>query len=82
VNLTFEPASPAGAYDEFLARALSRARGQRDWMPCAHPTADHYIPLFVTLGAADQADGPVRTTIDGYMIGFSKRSFQTASAEL
>jgi 4,5-DOPA dioxygenase extradiol len=58
-----------------LAAYQSRAPG----MPYAHPTADHYIPLFVTLGAADRPDGPVRTTIDGYMIGFSKRSFQTGS---
>jgi len=72
-------------FDAWVADAL--ARGDVDelaayerrapGMPYAHPTADHYIPLFVTLGAADRPDGPVRTTIDGYMMGFSKRSFQT-----
>jgi hypothetical protein len=36
------------------------------------------FPLFITLGAADQPDRPVRTVIDGYMIGFSRRSFETA----
>jgi 4,5-DOPA dioxygenase extradiol len=46
-------------------------------MPFAHPTADHFIPLFVTLGAATDAARPVDTAIDGYMMGFSKRSFQT-----
>lgn len=63
-----------GDVDE-LAAYRSRAPG----MPYAHPTADHYIPLFITLGAAARADQPVRTVIDGYMIGFSKRSFQTAA---
>jgi 4,5-DOPA dioxygenase extradiol len=52
----------------------SRAPG----MPYAHPTPDHYLPLFITLGASGRPDRPVTTTIDGYMIGFSKRSFQTA----
>ncbi len=61
-----------GDVDE-LAAYQSRAPG----MPYAHPTPDHFIPLFITLGAADRPDLPVRTTIDGYMIGFAKRSFQT-----
>jgi len=72
-------------FDAWVADALSRGdvaelaayRSRAPGMPYAHPTADHYIPLFITLGAADRPDGPVRTTIDGYMIGFSKRSFQT-----
>jgi 4,5-DOPA dioxygenase extradiol len=61
-----------GDVDE-LARYRSAAPG----MPYAHPTVDHYIPLFVTLGAGDDPEHPARTTIDGYMMGFSKRSFET-----
>ncbi|SDT79840.1 dioxygenase family protein [Actinoplanes derwentensis] len=61
-----------GDVDE-LAAYQDRAPG----MPYAHPTPDHFTPLFVTLGAADRPDAPVRTAIDGYMLGFSKRSFQT-----
>jgi len=30
------------------------------------------------VGAADQPDQPVTTTIEGYMAGLSKRSFQVA----
>jgi 4,5-DOPA dioxygenase extradiol len=42
----------------------------------AHPTTEHYAPLFVTLGAAD---GPLPvTTITGYWIGLAKRSVQVA----
>jgi 4,5-DOPA dioxygenase extradiol len=44
----------------------------------AHPTVEHYTPLFVTLGAATDAEQPVKTTIDGYFLGLSKRSFQAA----
>jgi 4,5-DOPA dioxygenase extradiol len=46
-------------------------------MPFAHPTPDHYLPLFVTLGAAADPSASVRTTIEGYLMGFAKRSFQT-----
>jgi 4,5-DOPA dioxygenase extradiol len=46
-------------------------------MPYAHPTVEHFTPLFVTLGAAADPTGPVTTAIDGYMMGLAKRSFQT-----
>lgn len=58
---------------EELSCYVTRAPG----MPYAHPTPDHFIPLFITLGASGQPERPVRTTIDGYMMGFAKRSFQT-----
>ena len=42
----------------------------------AHPTTEHYAPLFVALGAAE-APAPV-TTITGYWLGLAKRSVQVA----
>lgn len=45
-------------------------------MPYAHPTVEHFTPLFVTLGAANQVDAAVQTTIEGFSFGLSKRSFQ------
>jgi 4,5-DOPA dioxygenase extradiol len=57
---------------EELFRYASAAPG----MPYAHPTVDHFIPLFITLGAATDPELPPETTIDGYMMGLSKRSFQ------
>lgn len=42
----------------------------------AHPTTEHYAPLFVTLGAADLVT-PI-TTITGYWMGLAKRSVQVA----
>jgi 4,5-DOPA dioxygenase extradiol len=45
-------------------------------MPYAHPSADHFLPLFVTLGASSDPSQPVSAVIDGYWMGLAKRSFQ------
>ena len=58
--------------------ALASFRERAPGMPYAHPTVEHFIPLFLTLGAAtDLSVGP-QTTIDGWMYGLSRRSFQVA----
>ena len=59
---------------EELSHFRTRAPGVR----YAHPTVEHFTPLFVTLGAADDPTAGVQTTIDGFMWGLSKRSFQAA----
>src|SRR5690349_6810336 len=51
---------------------FGRAPGAR----YAHPTTEHFAPLFVTLGAGD-GPAPV-TTITGYWLGLAKRSIQVA----
>ncbi|WP_457207822.1 dioxygenase family protein [Nocardioides sp. P5_C9_2] len=58
--------------------ALSDFRAAAPGMPYAHPTVEHFTPLFVTLGASDDPEAPPRTAIDGYALGLAKRSFQTA----
>lgn len=58
--------------------ALADFRHQAPGMPYAHPTVEHFTPLFVALGAASAPDGPVDTVIDGYFMGLAKRSFAFA----
>jgi 4,5-DOPA dioxygenase extradiol len=73
-------------FDQWAADALARGdvdtlasfRTTAPGLGYAHPTVEHYTPLFVTLGAATDAERPVQTTIEGYFIGLSKRSFQAA----
>ena len=43
----------------------------------AHPTVEHFVPLFVALGAGEP-DAPVATPISGFWLGLSKRSLQFA----
>ena len=47
-------------------------------MPYAHPTVEHFTPLFVTLGAATNAEAAPETLVDGYFMGLSKRSVLVA----
>jgi 4,5-DOPA dioxygenase extradiol len=73
-------------FDAWAAEALASGdietlldfRSQAPGMPFAHPTVEHFTPLFVTLGASGNPEAGVETTIDGYRVGFSKRSFQAA----
>ena len=78
-----EPPGWSTDFDHWAAEALDhgdvsaladfrRAPGAR----YAHPTTEHFAPLFVTLGAAEGPQ-PV-TTITGYWLGLAKRSFQVA----
>jgi 4,5-DOPA dioxygenase extradiol len=57
---------------------LASYRSKAPGMPYAHPTVDHYVPLFVVYGAANEAEQAARTVIDGFWMGLSKRSFQLA----
>jgi 4,5-DOPA dioxygenase extradiol len=71
-------------FDAWAAEALGRGaidelidfKNRAPGMPYAHPTVEHLAPMFVTLGAADDPEEPVRHIIDGYWMGLSKRSFQ------
>ena len=73
-------------FDTWAAEALSRGdvdalASYKDLAPgvqYAHPTVEHFTPLFITLGAARSAAAPVETLIDGYFMGLSKRSILVA----
>ncbi|MGN0064592.1 MAG: dioxygenase [Nocardioides sp.] len=83
-----EAAAPGWSVDfdawagEAMARgdvdALANYQSLAPGMPYAHPTVEHYTPLFVTLGAASKADDPGIQVIDGFWMGLSKRSLQVA----
>ena len=64
--------------DAPLVDALADYRSKAPGLPYAHPTVEHYTPLFITLGAAANPESPVQTAIEGYAFGLSKRSFQVA----
>lgn len=56
--------------------ALFDFRTRAPGMPYAHPTVEHFAPLFVTLGSVAKPDDAPDYTIDGFFYGLSKRSFQ------
>lgn len=70
-------------FDKWAAERLSAGdldalfdfRNKAPGMPYAHPTVEHFAPLFVAVGAATDPAAP-RFTIDGYWLGLAKRSFE------
>jgi 4,5-DOPA dioxygenase extradiol len=56
--------------------ALMDFRHRAPGMPYAHPTVEHFAPLFVTLGAAADPEREPGTAIEGFFMGLAKRSFQ------
>ena len=56
--------------------SLFAFREKAPGMPFAHPTVEHFAPLFVTLGAVSKPDEAPRYAIEGFEYGLSKRSFE------
>jgi 4,5-DOPA dioxygenase extradiol len=78
------PPQWSSEFDGWAAEALERRdlRGLADFRSVpsaryAHPTTEHFVPLFVTLGAAGER-AVLATPITGYFLGLSKRSIQLA----
>ena len=69
----FADAARAGDV-ETLADYASLAPG----MPYAHPSVEHFSPVFVTLGAAEDPGAGVRTAVEGFWWGLARRSFEVA----
>jgi 4,5-DOPA dioxygenase extradiol len=71
-------------FDQWAQEALDRGdvdtlfdfREKAPGMPWAHPTVEHFAPLFVTLGAVARPDDKPDYAIEGYAYGLSKRSFE------
>jgi 4,5-DOPA dioxygenase extradiol len=73
-------------FDQWAAEALSRGdvdalASYKDLAPAvqyAHPTVEHFTPLFVTLGAATNPESAPETLVEGFWMGLSKRSLLVA----
>lgn len=72
-------------FDAWVADALARgdletlaAYDRAPGMPYAHPTVEHFTPLFIALGAATDPEAAPRTVIDDFQFGFAKRSVEFA----
>lgn len=70
-------------FDAWVADALDRgdfdalaAFDRAPGMPYAHPTVEHFTPLFIALGAASNPEQAPTTVIDDFQFGFAKRSLQ------
>ena len=71
-------------FDRWAAEALERGdldtlfafREKAPGMPYAHPTIEHFAPIFVTLGAVAKPDEAPKTAIEGFWWGLAKRSFE------
>jgi len=77
------PPAWSSEFDAWSAETLSKGdvdslldyRGRAPGVRYAHPTVDHFVPLFVSLGASLDKEIP-DTVIEGYFLGLSKRSVQ------
>ena len=72
-------------FDAWAADALTRGDvdtladyRRAPGMPYAHPTVEHFTPLFLTLGAASDPTAAPTMIIEDFSIGMAKRSFQVA----
>ena len=68
------------AWDAIVAGdvdTLASFRQKAPGMPYSHPTVEHFTPLFVTLGAAQDLSS-ARSVIGGSMWGLSRRSLELA----
>jgi 4,5-DOPA dioxygenase extradiol len=84
----FRPDAPAPSwskeFDHWAAEQLAKGdvdslvdyKRRAPGLPYAHPTVDHFVPLFVTIGASLDTVDTGKTVIDGYFLGLSKRSLQ------
>jgi 4,5-DOPA dioxygenase extradiol len=78
-----ELAAETEAFDEWAVDALTRAdvdaltdyRSKAPGVAVAHPTADHFVPLLLTVGAASDPGSAV-SAIDRMVMGNSTRSVQ------
>jgi 4,5-DOPA dioxygenase extradiol len=87
-DFSIDAAAPgwSSEFDIWAQEALSRGdidalASYKDVAPgvrYAHPTVEHFTPLFITLGAASNPEIAPQTLIEGFWMGLSKRSVLVA----
>lgn len=73
-------------FDTWAAETIARGdietlASYKDFAPAvkyAHPTVEHFTPLFITLGASTNPEAIPETLIEGFWMGLSKRSLLVA----
>ena len=78
------PPAWSAEFDAWAAECVARRdfdalldyRHRAPALEFAHPTVEHLVPLFVALGAVIDTPGSIDTTIEGFWLNLSKRSFQ------
>ena len=81
-----EAPSWSADFDQWAAESLNRGdlealinyKAEAPGLPYAHPTVEHFTPLFITLGASENIEAAPQTKIDGYFMGLAKRSIEVA----
>jgi 4,5-DOPA dioxygenase extradiol len=83
-----EAAAPGWSsdFDHWAAEALAKGdietlidyKNTAPGMPYAHPTVEHFTPLFIAMGAASSPEAIAETKIEGYFMGLAKRSFEVS----
>ena len=79
-----DPPAWSAEFDAWAADCIARRdfdalldyRHEAPALEFAHPTVDHLVPLFVALGAVIDDPASIDTTIEGFWLNLSKRSFQ------
>lgn len=86
-DMLFENRIPgwSAEFDAWVADALARgdletlsSYHQAPGMPYAHPTVEHFTPLFIAIGASTDPASAPKTVIDDFQFGFAKRSVEFA----
>ncbi len=83
VDAAGEPPAWSSEFDAWATDAVQRRdvdaladyRHRAPGLRFAHPSVEHFAPLFVVAGAADDLAGDIENPIDGYWFGLAKRSF-------
>ncbi|WP_286275791.1 dioxygenase family protein [Mycobacterium antarcticum] len=66
----------AECFDAGDLDALIDFRGKAPGMPYAHPTIEHFAPLFVALGTSADPEQVPKQVVDGFWMGLAKRSVE------